>query len=150
MATRRATSAGRGTEASFRPFFLLAAVYDGLLGAGFLFFAGPIYAALGAPPPADPVYLRLIAAFVAVQGLGYAFVWRDPARNAAVVAIGAVYKAAYVAVALLALGEGDLPHVAFAWFAATDALFLAGFLRFLRVAAVPGGAAVPGSTAGGA
>lgn len=122
----------------FRWLFLLAALYDGVLGVAFLLFSGPIYTALGAPPPADPVYLRLIAAFVAVQGLGYAFVWRNLLRNLDLVRVGVVYKAIYISVVLLAVAEGDFPHVAFVWFAAGDALFLVAFLRYLRVATGPG------------
>ncbi len=133
MATRGTISPAAPAAATpFRSFFLLAALYDGVLGLAFLVAFGPLYAALGAAPPADPVYLRLIAAFVAVQGLGYWFVARAPRRNVDLVKVGAVYKAAYIVVALLARAEGDLPHAVFAGFAAADAFFLAGFLLFLR------------------
>ena len=134
MRTTRATTPTGPAFGPVRPLFLLAALYDGVLGAAFLFFLGPIFAALGAAPPDDPVYARLIAAFVFVQGLGYVYVALAPRRNVDLVKVGAVYKAAYIVVALLALGEGDLPHGLFAWLAAVDLLFLAGFLWFLAAA----------------
>ena len=114
----------------FRPFFLLAALYDGLLGVGFFLFYRPIFAALGTEPP-EPSYIHLTAAFIAVQGLGYFLVARAPRRNVDLVRVGAVYKFAYIAVALLSVTSGNLPHNVFLWFAGFDVLFLAGFVRFL-------------------
>jgi hypothetical protein len=119
---------------AFARFFLAAALYDLLLGAAFFLFYRPIFKALDVPPPADRSYLHLTAAFVAVQGLGYLFVWRNPARNVDLVKVGAVYKAAYIGTALLYLLNGELPHNVFAWFAVCDVAFLVGFIRFLAAA----------------
>ena len=116
---------------SFAPLFLLAAAYDLVLGVAFFFFYRPIFDALGVAPPENRSYVHLTAAFVAVQGLGYAFVWRNPQRNVDLVKVGVVYKAAYIGTALVYLLNGELLHNIFAWFAVFDVAFLVGFLRFL-------------------
>ena len=119
---------------AFEWFFLLAALYDLVLGIAFFLFYRPIFDALGADPPRDLSYVHVTAGFVAVQGLGYYFVWRNPLRNVDIVKVGAVYKLVYTAVALYYLVDGTLPHRVFAWFAVFDLIFLIGFVRFLATA----------------
>ncbi|MDQ3780085.1 MAG: hypothetical protein M3354_06030 [Chloroflexota bacterium] len=119
---------------SFAWFFLVASIYDLLLGVAFFFFYRPIFDALGVAPPEDRSYLHLTAAFIAVQGLGYALVWRNPLRNVDLVKVGAAYKAAYIGTALVYLFNGELPHNLFAWFAVFDVAFLVGFIQFLAMA----------------
>lgn len=123
-----------GTERSFRLLFLLAALYDGLLGAAFLVGAGPILTWLAVPSPASPIYLQLIAGLIVVQGLGYFFVWRRLWRNVDIVTMGIAAKLALVAVTAASVVRGDLPHPLVAWLAVIDACFLIGFLLFLRTA----------------
>ncbi len=122
------------TARSFSWLFLLAAAYDLGLGVAFFFFYRPIFDALGVVPPENRAYVHLTAAFVAVQGLGYAFVWRRPQRNVDLVKVGVVYKAVYIGTALVYLLNGELLHNVFAWFAVFDAAFMVGFLHFLATA----------------
>jgi hypothetical protein len=117
----------------FRAVFLVAALYDGALGALFFLFHPAIYGALGIPSPGNASYIHLTAGFVFVQGVGYWFVWRDMLRNVDIVKMGVVYKALYVAVAGYYLAVGDLPGAVFAWFAVADLVFLALFIAFLRL-----------------
>ncbi len=119
---------------SFSWLFLLAAAYDLVLGVAFFFFYRPIFDALGVDPPDHSSYVHQTAGYVAVQGLGYYFVWRNMLRNVDIVKVGAVYKFVYVAVAVYYLLSGDLLHNIFAWFAAFDVVFLVGFVLFLRLA----------------
>ena len=123
-----------GSIGFYRTFFVVAAAYDGILGALFFAFYAPIYQYFAIPVPENLVYLHMIAAFVFVQGLGYWFVSRDMIRNVDLVKVGAVYKAVYVLVSLNALMTGQLPHTIFAWFAACDVLFFIWFVRFLMLA----------------
>ena len=125
--------AGTGTMRRFEWFFLLAALYDGVLGVAFFLFYRPIFDALGVDPPNHPSYVHLTAGFVAVQGLGYSFVWRNMLRNVDIVKLGAVYKFVYIAVAVSYLVSGQLLHNIFAWFAAFDVVFLVGFVLFLKM-----------------
>lgn len=119
-------------RAFFRGFFLLAALYDLVLGVAFFFLYRPVYGLLGIPLPTEPAYLHAAAAFVFVQGIMYLLVYRDMQRNWDLVLVGAVYKAAYTGVAFYHWGLGTLPHPIFALFGVLDLLFLMGFIVFMR------------------
>jgi hypothetical protein len=118
----------------YKRFFAAAALYDAALGIGFFLLYKPIFKALGIRRPENSSYVLLTSGFVAVQGLGYFFVARDPRRNVDIVKVGAVYKFVYSALTLYYLTTGQLLHNIFAWFGALDVAFLVGFLQFLREA----------------
>ena len=118
----------------FKAFFLVAALYDVILGVVFFFFYRPVFERLGAPLPNNPSYIHLTAGFVFVQGVGYWYVYRDMLRNIDLVKLGTIYKAIYSLVALYYLAIGQLVSAIFAWFAVFDVLFLLGFIRFLMLA----------------
>ena len=96
--------------------------------------AGPIFTWLGATGLPDPVYVHLVSGFIAVQGLGYVLVWLHLWRNVDLVWVGIGFNLVYIGAAVGAMVRGDLPHALFAWFALIDALFIVGFLLFLRTA----------------
>ena len=121
-----------GVSERYRPVLLAAALYDGLLGLAFLFFAGPIFQALGAAFTADPLYAQLAAGLIAIMGLGFYLAWREPLLNGDIVLLGVVFKAFYVLLAISAQLRGETPHGLFLLFAAIDVVFLVLFLLFLR------------------
>jgi hypothetical protein len=127
-----------------RPVLLLCAVYDGLLGLAFLFFAEPIFLFLGIENAADPIYIHLAAGLIAIMGLGFFLAWRDPLRNRDLVLLGAVFKAFYILLAAYALVRGEVPHPVFLIFAAIDIMFLIVFMRFLQGTAATVGASIAG------
>lgn len=47
-----------------------------------------LFALLGIPFPADPVFVRLFGAIVTAVGLAYWYAYRDPVRNVAIVRFG--------------------------------------------------------------
>lgn len=124
--------AARGAVERYRPALLVAALYDGLLGLAFLFFAGPVFAWLGIAPAADPVYVQLAAGLIAIMGLGFYFAWREPLLNSDIVLLGAVFKAFYILLAIYAQIQGHVPHAVFLVFAVIDAVFFLVFWLFLR------------------
>jgi hypothetical protein len=126
--TANTTPGGSG----WRTFFLVAALYDIVLGIGFFVFFDPLFAALGIALPNNTSYIHLTAGFVFVQGLGYWFVYQDPPANLGIVKLGIVYKAIFAGLAFFYLAIGQLLHPAFLVFAVADLLFLAGFVVFLR------------------
>ena len=128
-----ATLEETGSMRFFRTFFLVAALYDLILGAVFFVFYGPIFTLLDAALPNSTSYIHLMAGFVFVQGVGYWFVYRNMLRNVDIVKLGVVYKAVYSLVAFYYLLIGQLPDAVFAWFAVFDVLFLMGFVRFLML-----------------
>ncbi len=128
------TAARHDTGRPYRSLFLVAAIYDVGLGVAFLVAAQSIFDWLGATGLPELTYVHLISGFIAAQGLGYAMVWRHLWRNVDLVWVGIVFKLVYIGAAVGAMLRGDLPHALFAWFALIDALFIVGFLLFLRAA----------------
>jgi hypothetical protein len=122
---------GATAHTFFKSVFLVAALYDGALGAVFFFFYPVIFATLGMQFPTNTSYIHLTAAFVFVQGVSYWFVFRDMLRNIDMVRVGAVYKGVYCLVAAYYWATGQLPDAIFAWFALFDVVFLALFIAFL-------------------
>lgn len=114
----------------FKALFLVAAVYDLVLGAIFYFFYKPVYAFFGITLPVYPMYLQMAAAFVIAMGIGYYFVFRNLYRNIDLVKLGVVYKLVYSGVASFFYFK-DLAHVTFFWFAIIDVVFLVLFVMFL-------------------
>jgi hypothetical protein len=100
----------------YKGLFLTAAVYDLVLGIVFLFFARQAFGLLGAENalPEHGGFVWLIGAFLFVIGIGYWLIYRgDLQRNRDLIAIGSLYKLAYVAVALFTLAVGEYPHLSF-------------------------------------
>lgn len=128
------TTVERPGSSGWRTFFLVAALYDLILGAVFVLIGEPILTAIGMALPPHIAYIQLAAVFTFVQGLGYWFVFRDPYANLGIVRVGVAYKAAYSGLALYYLVIGQLPSVFFIPWAVTDLLFLIGFVMFLRAA----------------
>lgn len=116
----------------YRTFFLVAALYDIVLGAGFFVAYGPLFEALGIELPNSISYIHLTAAFVFVQGLGYWLVYRAPIANRGIVKIGLAYKAAFASLSIWYFVIGELLHPVFLVFGILDIGFLIGFAMFLR------------------
>lgn len=115
----------------YRTFFLVAALYDIVLGAGFFFLYGPLFETLGIELPNNISYIHLTAAFVFVQGAGYWFVFQDPDANRGIVKLGVIYKIAFAGLAFYYAAIGELVHSLFLVFGALDVLFLIGFVMYL-------------------
>ncbi len=117
---------------NFKTFFLVAALYDIVLGAAFFILYAPLFSALAIELPNSITYIHLTAAFVFVQGVGYWFVYQDPDANHGIVKTGVIYKIAFAGLSFFYLAIGQLPHPVFAVFGAMDVLFLIGFMMFLK------------------
>lgn len=115
----------------FRGVFLVAALYDLVLGLAFFFLYPWVYGTLGIALPTEPAYLHAAAGFVFVQGIMYLLVYRNMERNVDLVLVGVIYKAVYSGVAFFHWGTGTLPHSIFALFGFLDVIFLALFVYFL-------------------
>jgi hypothetical protein len=132
MTTATRDTVENAPGSGWRTFFLVAAVYDIVLGIGFFFLYGPLFSALGIELPNNTSYIHLTAAFVFVQGLGYWFVYQDITGNRGIVKLGIVYKAVFAGLGFYYLAIGQLLHPVFLVFAVADACFLVGFWLFLR------------------
>ena len=111
----------------YRYLFLIAAAYDLVIGATFLFFHRPAFEVLGMAEalPEDPAYIALLGAFVMVIGVGYALVYRgDLTANLDLIMVGLLYKLAYSALAFYFYLFLTVPHILFVFaFGIADLLF---------------------------
>jgi uncharacterized membrane protein HdeD (DUF308 family) len=116
-------------EKYYRSLFLIAAVYDVVLGITFTFFPARAFDALGIREklPAFGGYLTLLGAFVLAIGIAYFLIARgDLRRNTDLILVGTLYKLAYSATTFYYWSQGNLPHIAFAaLFGVADAVFFA-------------------------
>lgn len=112
----------------YKGLFLLAAVYDLILGLVFIFFSKTAFMLIGIPEklPAFEGYLSLIGAFLLVIGIAYYLIYKgDFKKNIDLILIGLLYKVAYCSIAFYYTLIGDIPHIIF------FALF--GVLDFIMV-----------------
>lgn len=123
------------TPAWIKPLFLVAALYDGLLGLAFLTVPLRIYAWMNVPPPNHPGYIQFPAAMLIIFGYAFWLVARDPVRRRDIIWLGCMLKIAYCAVVFAhAASAGGIPTI---WtiFAVADLLFLFAFIAALRTLA---------------
>lgn len=120
---------------TYRTFFLVAALYDLILGAVFFLLYGPMFTMLDIALPNNTSYIHLTAAFVFVQGLGYWFVYQAPIANRGIVKIGVAYKFAFASLSIYYFLIDELLHPVFLLFGILDIGFLVGFALFLRATA---------------
>jgi hypothetical protein len=123
-----------------RPLFIVAALYDILLGLAFLLFYPAIYARFGVTLPNHPGYVQLNALFVIIAGVGFAFVARAPERNRDLIQVGILFKLAYAGIVFWYLARGMMPSMWVTW-AICDTLFFVVFLVALRALPKPAAAA---------
>ena len=120
----------RGRDNFFRKLFLIAAIYDFVLGLLFFFFYKPVFSYFNIALPNSPMYLQMAAAFVIAMGVGYYFVYLNLYRNIDLVKLGIVYKAVYSGLTSYFYFAGSA-HWIFFVFAVIDLIFLLLFFSFL-------------------
>ncbi len=80
-------------EKSYRNLFLIAALYDFVLGSAFFIFMGFIFDnILNISSPTYPVFFQAAAAFVFVMGIGFYFVYLNMYRNIDIVKVGIAFS----------------------------------------------------------
>lgn len=77
-------------------FFVIAGLYDGLLGGFFLFAHEAVYRWQGVKLPNHPGYVQFPAALLIVFGIMFLAVAKDPIRNRNLIPYGVLLKASYV------------------------------------------------------
>lgn len=110
-----------------RALFVVAALYDGALGAAFLLAPGAIFGRWGVTPPNHPGYVQFPAALLIVFAVMFAAIARDPIANRNCIFYGILLKLAYCGVVFYYWATTGLPII---WkpFAILDLVFLALFL----------------------
>lgn len=107
--------------------FLIAALYDGVLGLLFLLFPRAPFEWFDGPPPDHYGYLRFSAALLLVFASMFAAIAMDPVRRREQIIYGILLKLSYCGVVVYYWITTDVPTM---WkpFVIFDALFLIAFL----------------------
>lgn len=111
---------------AIRRLFVVAALYDGILGIAFLVAAPALFEWIGLPPPNHFGYIHFPAALLIVFALMFVAIARDPVANRRLIVYGILLKLSYCAVvAYHWLTSG----ISFIWkpFAVADLVFLGLF-----------------------
>ena len=123
-----------------RPFFMIAAAYDIILGVVFLVAHPAVYAQFGVTLPNHPGYIQFAAAVIAIFGIGFWYVARAPERNRDIIKLGVLLKLAYSGVVLGWWFQGEM-HTMFVPFAWIDLTFMLAFIAALRALPASSGTA---------
>ena len=119
-------------EKAYRSLFLIAALYDFVLGFVFFFFLPFFFKEIfDLTAPIYPSFYQGGAAFVFVMGVGFYFVYRNMYRNVDIVKIGITFKIVYTALAFYYVFIENMPWV-FSIFGFLDIVFIVLFVFFLR------------------
>ena len=88
------------TKRAIQALFIVAALYDGLLGLAFLFTSPAWFKWFDVTPPNHPGYVQFSAALLLVFALMFVAVAIDPARNRNLIPYGILLKVSYCGVVL--------------------------------------------------
>ena len=100
----------------YKALFLIAAIYDFILGIVFIFFYESAFKLMGISEalPEFGGYLSLIGAFLFVIGVAYYLIYRgDLKLNRDLIMVGALYKLSYCLVSFVYFAIGQIPHIIF-------------------------------------
>ena len=106
--------------------FIVAALYDGLLGAVFLFAGARVFDWCGVTPPNHLGYVQFPAALLIVFAAMFAAIAADPVRNYNLIPYGILLKLSYCGVVLFHWFTAGIPNM---WkpFCFADLVFLVLF-----------------------
>lgn len=110
-----------------KPLFVLAALYDGLLGLAFLFAPMAIFAFYGVEPPNHPAYVQFPALLLLIFAAMFWVIARHPAKNHGLIPYGIALKASYAGLAFWHEISSGIPSMWLPW-AWADLVFLLLFL----------------------
>ena len=110
-----------------KPFFIISALYDGILGIAFLFFWGAIFQGFGVEPPNHPAYVQFPALLLLIFAAMFFRIANDPIRNRELILYGVGLKVAYSGTAFWYQLTGGIPFMWIPW-AWADLVFIVLFL----------------------
>lgn len=122
------------SRARVRALFLIAGLYDGLLGLGFLAVGPRIFVLFGVTPPNHWAYVQFSAALVLTFGLMFLAVAARPEANRNLIPFGILLKVSYSTIVFYHWSAGGLPAmwIPFAFFDAAFAVLFVWALMALR------------------
>jgi len=119
-------------EKSYKTLFLIAALYDFILGLVFFIFLPFFFENIfKMPVPNYPAFYQAAAAFVFVMGVGFYYVYLNMYRNIDIVKLGIVFKLVYTVLAFYYVFVKNMPWI-FSLFGVLDLIFIVFFIFYLR------------------
>jgi hypothetical protein len=119
-----------------KPFFIVAGLYDGVLGLAFLLFAPAIFQAFGVTPPNHPAYIQFPALLLLVFAAMFFAIAANPVKNRDLIWYGAGLKVAYCGTAFYHQLSAGVPAMWLPW-AWADLAFLVLFVLAWRSLGAP-------------
>ena len=107
--------------------FVVAGLYDGLLGLVFLVFGPALFRYYEVTPPNHYGYIKFPALILVIFGAMFFQIATDPRRFRDMIPFGAALKVAYVGTVFYYMSKGGIPEmwIPFAW---ADTAFLVAFV----------------------
>lgn len=116
-----------------RPLFVVAALYDALLGLAFLFFPLRIFAHYGVEPPNHPAYVQFPALLLLIFAAMFLRIANDPVKNRELIPYGIALKAAYSGIAFWYQMTRGIPSMWIPWAWADLAFMIIFALSWLNL-----------------
>ena len=114
-----------------KPLFLLAALYDAILGLAVLLFAAQLFQWFGVEPPNHVGYVQFPALLLLIFAAMFFRIAADPVANRALIPYGIGLKVAYAGSVFWHQAMGGVPFMWVPW-AWADLVFLVLFLVAAR------------------
>lgn len=121
-----------GTPKWIKPFFVVAGLYDGILGLIFLVIPNQLFGLTNVPPPNHAGYVQFPALLLVIFGIMFLNIPRNPSANRNLILYGILLKASYCGVVVYHWILGNMPimWITFAFF---DFIFLVSFVIARKV-----------------
>ncbi|MBF0523133.1 MAG: hypothetical protein HQL24_08775 [Candidatus Omnitrophica bacterium] len=110
-----------------KPFFIVAGLYDGILGMLFLLFPQQLLSMANITPPNHVGYIHFPALLLIIFATMFFNIARDPAANRNLILYGIFFKASYSGVVLFHWAQAAIPLM-WVYFAFFDLIFLVIFI----------------------
>ncbi len=104
-------------------FYIIAALYDGILGIAFIFAAPKLFTLAQVTPPNHFGYIHFPAALLLIFALMFCAVAKDPCKNRNLIPYGILLKLSYCGTVFFHWLTNEIPHI---WkpFAIIDLAFM--------------------------
>jgi len=115
------------TKPWIKPFFLVAALYEAVLGVAFFSAPGAIFDMFGVTPPNHMAYVQFPALLLILFGIMFYRIAMDPIKNRELILYGSGLKVAYCSMTFGYALTSSIPAMWMPW-AWADLVFLALFI----------------------
>ncbi len=118
-------------EKTMKMFYVLAALYDAVIGLAFLLFPAAIYAMYAVEPPNHMAYVQFPALMLIIFGAMFFQISKNPAKYRGLILYGFALKVSYCSMVFGYMATSGVPAM-YVPFAYADLVFLALFIVTYR------------------